>query len=45
MVWHQKWQEWYIPQNMMTEWFWSDSLYAFARVCNLRNKEDAQSGN
>ena len=32
-----------LPQNMMTEWFWSDSLYAFARVCNLRNKEHAQS--
>ena len=31
-----------VPQNMMTEWFWSGSLYAFARVCNLRNKEDAQ---
>ena len=31
-----------LPQNMMTEWFWSGSLYAFARVCNLRNKEDAQ---
>ena len=31
-----------LPQNMMTEWFWYGSLYAFARVCNLRNKEDAQ---
>jgi len=30
------------PQNMMTEWYWSGSLMAFARVCNLRNKEDAQ---
>ena len=25
-----------LPQNMMTEWFWSGTLYAFARVCNLR---------
>tara|TARA_A200000159_G_scaffold44804_1_gene41040 strand:- start:3222 stop:3836 length:615 start_codon:yes stop_codon:yes gene_type:complete len=31
-----------LPQNMMTEWYWTGSLYAFARVCNLRNKEDAQ---
>ena len=32
-----------LPQSMMTEWIWSGTLYAFARVCNLRNKEDAQS--
>jgi len=25
-----------LPQSMMTEWIWSGSLYAFARVCNLR---------
>ena len=31
-----------LPQNMMTEWIWSGSVYAFARVCNLRNKPDAQ---
>ena len=31
-----------LPQNMMTEWYWSGTLYAFARVCNLRNKPDAQ---
>lgn len=31
-----------LPQNMMTEWIWSGSIYAFARVCNLRNKKDAQ---
>ena len=31
-----------LPQNMMTEWYWSGSLMAFARVCNLRNKPDAQ---
>jgi len=32
-----------LPQCMMTEWYWSGTLYAFARVCNLRNKEDSQS--
>ena len=31
-----------LPQNMMTEWYWSGSLYAFTRVCNLRNKDDSQ---
>lgn len=25
-----------LPLNTMTEWIWSGSLYAFARVCNLR---------
>ena len=25
-----------LPQNTMTEWIWSGTLYAFARVCNLR---------
>ena len=32
-----------LPQNMMTEWYWSGTLYAFARVCNLRLKPDTQS--
>ncbi len=31
-----------LPQSAMTEWYWSGSLYAFARVCNLRCAEDAQ---
>jgi thymidylate synthase (FAD) len=31
-----------LPQSMMTEWYWSGSLMAFARVCNLRCKPDAQ---
>jgi len=31
-----------LPQAMMTEWYWSGTLYAFARVCNLRCKSDAQ---
>ena len=31
-----------LPQNMMTEWFWSGTLYAFGRVCNLRLHKTAQ---
>jgi len=31
-----------LPQNMMTEWYWSGSLYAFARVCQLRLDSTAQ---
>ena len=31
-----------LPQAMYTEWYWSGTLYAFARVCNLRCKPDAQ---
>lgn len=31
-----------LPQAMMTSWYWSGSLYAFARVCNLRQHADAQ---
>lgn len=31
-----------LPQSMMTEWIWSGSLYAFARVCALRMDEHAQ---
>ena len=31
-----------LPQSMMTEWYWSGTLMAFARVCNLRSKPDAQ---
>jgi thymidylate synthase ThyX len=27
---------------MMTEWYWSGSLYAFARVCQLRLDKTAQ---
>jgi thymidylate synthase (FAD) len=32
-----------LPQNMMTEWYWSGSLAAFARVCNLRLDTHAQA--
>jgi len=31
-----------LPQNMYTEWYWSGSLYAFARICGLRLKPDTQ---
>jgi len=32
-----------LPQSLMTSWYWTGSLYAFSRVCNLRLKEDAQA--
>ena len=31
-----------LPQCMQTEWIWSGTLYAFARVCNLRCQPDTQ---
>ena len=31
-----------LPQSMYTEWYWTGSLYAFARVCKLRTSPDAQ---
>lgn len=31
-----------LPQSLMTEWYWSGSLDAFADMCNLRCKEDTQ---
>jgi thymidylate synthase (FAD) len=31
-----------LPQSMMTEWIWSGSLAAFARVCKLRMAPDTQ---
>jgi thymidylate synthase (FAD) len=31
-----------LPQSMYTEWVWTGSLYAFARMLNLRLKEDTQ---
>ena len=31
-----------LPQATFTEWYWSGSLYAFARVCNLRCAKDTQ---
>jgi len=32
-----------LPQNTMTEWYWSGSLDAFANMCRLRCKEDTQA--
>ena len=32
-----------LPQSMMTEWYWSGSLYAFAKMCGLRLKDDTQA--
>lgn len=32
-----------LPQNTMTEWIWSGSLAAFARVCKLRMDPHAQA--
>jgi thymidylate synthase (FAD) len=31
-----------LPQNTMTEWYWSGSLDAFSDMCNLRCKPDTQ---
>ena len=31
-----------LPQNTMTEWFWSGSLDAFSDMCDLRLKDDTQ---
>jgi len=31
-----------LPQSMITEWYWSGSLDAFADMCNLRCKPDTQ---
>lgn len=32
-----------LPQSMITEWYWTGSLAAFARVCKLRLSKDAQA--
>ena len=32
-----------LPQSMMTEWYWSGTLYAFSKMCGLRLKEDTQA--
>ena len=31
-----------LPQSLLTEWYWSGTLAAFARVCKLRLSEDTQ---
>ncbi len=33
---------WDLPQSLMTEWIWTGSLVAFARVVKLRLSDDAQ---
>lgn len=32
-----------LPQNTMTEWIWTGSLYAFARMCQLRLDSHTQA--
>jgi thymidylate synthase (FAD) len=32
-----------LPQSMITEWYWSGTLFAFAKMCGLRLKEDTQA--
>jgi thymidylate synthase (FAD) len=32
-----------LPQSMMTEWYWSGSLDAFADMCKLRYADDTQA--
>ena len=32
-----------LPQNTMTEWYWSGSLDAFADMCRLRCASDTQA--
>ena len=31
-----------LPQNTYTEWYWTGSLFAFARICRLRCAKDTQ---
>ena len=31
-----------LPQSMYTEWYWTGSVHAFSRVCNLRLQKDVQ---
>ena len=28
-----------LPQNTMTEWYWSGTLFGFTRFCNMRNRK------
>ena len=32
-----------LPQSMMTEWYWSGTLFSFAKMCSLRCKDDTQA--
>ena len=31
-----------LPQSMMTEWYWSGTVYAFSKMCQLRMQQDTQ---
>ena len=31
-----------LPQSIMTEWYWSGTVYAFAKMCQLRCAKDSQ---
>jgi thymidylate synthase (FAD) len=31
-----------LPQSMTTEWFWSGTIFAWSRMCNLRLNDDSQ---
>jgi len=31
-----------LPQSMMTEWYWSGTVFAFAKMCGLRMQQDTQ---
>ena len=31
-----------LPQSMMTEWYWSGTVFAFAKMCGLRMQHDTQ---
>ena len=31
-----------LPQSMVTEWYWSGTVYAFAKMCQLRMQQDTQ---
>ena len=32
-----------LPQSMMTEWYWSGTVFSFAKMCSLRCKDDTQT--
>jgi thymidylate synthase (FAD) len=32
-----------LPQSMMTEWYWSGTVFSFAKMCGLRCKDDTQA--
>jgi len=31
-----------LPQSLMTEWYWSGTVFAFAKMCGLRMQQDTQ---